>query len=116
MGLAEMKADTDQILSEWGETLTRKRLAATYDDDGRATNTYTNTTTFTGDWQPTSGKVKLMEQGLEIKYDALVIAAFDASVEEDDQIFRADGTFMRVKSISKYEDHMTIFLTRTKGE
>jgi len=117
MGIAEMRADTDQFLSQWGETLTRKRLTSGYDANGRSNGDYTTISdTFSGDWQPLSGKTKLKESGLETSYDSKIITVYDADVLEDDQIHRADGTFMWVTHVAKYEDHMTIFLNKTKGD
>jgi len=121
MSLASMKADTDIILTEWGDTLTVKRLATpTYDNEGKA-NTDDDQwvqipagKTIIGDWQALPGSAIIEEQGLEVKSIAQVIAAFDVDVQAGDRIYRADGSFMYANYVRSYEDHVTIRLTKTE--
>lgn len=120
MGLDEMKADTTQILIEWKETLTVKRLVdPEYDaagkanrDDDQWTQQPDDSTTITGDWQELPGSAITEEQGREIKSNAQVIAAHDVDVEEGDRIYREDDSYMYVNYILNYEDHCTIRLTK----
>lgn len=121
MGLAEMKADTDAILAEWGETLTVKRLVdPTYDDEGKAIVTDDQWTqipageTIVGDWQPLPGSAIIEEQGLEVKSEAQIIVAFDADIETGDRISKGDDPFMYVNYVRRYEDHCTVRLTKTE--
>lgn len=114
MGLTEMKADTDQILSEWGEALTIKRNTPTYDGAGKATDSWGEVGTITGEWQPVSGSTMRAEEGLEVKSSAQVMAAFNVNVREADEVHRADGSYMTVNYVKKFEDHVTIFLVKTE--
>lgn len=116
VNLAAMKEDTSQILTDWGESLIIKRAALAHDDEGKPTQTWATPSTITGEWQPVTGKTERVEVGRKIKSDAQVICAVDENVQEGDRMYRADSTYMIVNYIKKYEDHWTVFLTKTEGE
>jgi len=111
-----MKLDTVNILTDWGEDLIIKRPSNTYGDSGMPTESLATVGTFTGDWQPISGKIQSEESGLAIKSDAQVIFAITVDVQENDQIYRDDGSFMYCNYVKSYEDHLTVFLTKVKKE
>lgn len=116
INLDAMKQDTVDILADgWGEDLIVKRPSSIYDDNtGMPTEELTVIGTYSGDWQPVRGKVQQEEVGLAIKSDAQVIFPITAKVEENDQVYRADESFMWVNYVKTYEDHITVFLTKTK--
>ena len=111
-----MKLDTINILTDWGEDLIVKRPSSSFDGVGIPTDTPKTIGTYTGDWQPVSGKVQEEESGLAIKSDAQVIFAITVDVQENDQIYRSDGSFMWVNYVKSYEDHLTVYLTKVKKE
>jgi len=115
VNLDAMKADTGDILADWGESLTVKRATVSYSGSGTPTESWATQGTFTGEWQPTSGKTERNEAGRQIKSDAQVMCAVDEDVEIADRIYRADDTYMIINYIKFYEDHWTIYLTRTEG-
>jgi hypothetical protein len=115
VSLAQMQADTAQILTTWGETLTVKRKSVTYPSDGKASITWATNGTITGDWQAVRGSTIRDEEGMERKSFAIVIAAHDADVQQDDQVHRAGGEWGFVNYVRSYEDHRTIYLTKTEG-
>lgn len=112
--LSDMKADTVAILAEWSEPLNIHRAANTYDTTGKASREWSSVNILEGDWQPLSGQDIAMEVGRKIQSDAKVIIEVDEDVEVNDRIYRNDGSFMYVNHIRKYEDHWTIFLTKTE--
>jgi len=111
MTLAQMKADTVTILSEWGETLTVQRRSITYDTESKAVETWQTIATINGDWQPLSGLVAYEEQGLEVKSVSQIITEEGVDVKPGDRIYRVDGSYECVNYIRKYEDHYTIRMT-----
>jgi len=108
------KADTVSVIYEWKETLAIKRPTVTYNGSGIPTETLTTVGTFLGDWQPASGNTIFDEAGIKINVNAKIIAPVDAGVDENDIVYRSDGTFMHVRHIFVFEDHLTIYLTDTK--
>ena len=114
--LAAMKADTVNILSDWGEVLTVKRATLTYDGTGKAIRTWPPGVDYSGDWQPVKGSTQMVEVGMAVKSDAQVIFPVTANVQEGDRIYRADDSYMIVNYVKKYEDHLTVFLTKTEKE
>ena len=105
--------DTVAILSEWSESLTVKRKNVDYSVEIPEI-IWVDIGTFLGDWQPVYGTAMRKESGLKIKSKALVIAPCGVNVEGDDRIYRADGSFMIVNYVNKYEDHLTAFLKITE--
>jgi SPP1 family predicted phage head-tail adaptor len=114
--LADAQQDTLDFLDEWGETMTLKRKSTSYDGLGKATVTWVTITTFVGDWQTLPGSIVQEEQGLKVKSDAQVITAYNQDIRQYDRVYRQDGTYEYVNYIRKYEDHLTIRVTRTQGE
>lgn len=108
-------ADTVDILEDWKETLTIKRRTVTYDAAGKPVSTWATVETVEADWQPVAGSTLIAEAARKVKSDALLIAPVDADIEENDQIHRADGTWWYVNYVRAYEDHLSVFLTRTEG-
>lgn len=116
INLDAMKQDTDDILTDWGETLTVKRASQAYDGTGRVTQTWTEVADYTGDWQPVSGEIQRAEAGRQVKSKSQVIVAFDADILAGDRIYRSDDSYEIVNYTKKHEDHMTVFLTDVEGE
>ena len=115
--LDEMKADTVQLLSVWGESLVVKRATATYDGAGKATQDWTTEIgTYLGDWQPVSGNTQRIEAGMAIKSTSQVIFPVTANIKAGDRVYRADGSYEDVNYIKKYEDHITAFLVKTEKQ
>ncbi len=112
---SEICDDTLDILSDWEELLDVRRLTKTYNDAKIAVETYASIGTFLGDWQPVSGSTMRNEAGMSIKSEAQIIAPCDAVVDNDDRIYRADGSYMYVNYVRRYEDHLTIMLKRSEG-
>ena len=116
VNLTAMKEDTTQILTDWGESLIIKRATLAHDDEGKPTETWDTQGTVTGEWQPVRGSTERDEAGRRIKSDAQVICVVGENVLVADRIYRADGSYETISYIKKYEDHWTIFLTKTEGE
>jgi len=115
--LDAMKADTARILSDWGESLTIKRATVAYGDDGQSTETWnTQGGAVTGEWQPVTGSTERHEAGRQVKTDAQFICLVGQNIMEGDRVYRADESYETVAYIKKYEDHWTVFLTKTEGE
>jgi len=113
-----MRTDFASIIGDFEESLTIKRLAATYDSLGRldASAIWLSITTVNGDWQPISGQTILEEQGLDIKSDAKVLVPYNTNVCEGDRVYRnALATFEYVNYVKKYASHLTVFLTKTRN-
>lgn len=111
--LDDMKADTSVLLDTWGESLSIARPTITW-STGKASQSYAMQGTVVGDFQPVSGRTMTEEEGRQVKSDAQVVCRPDENIAEGDRIYRADGSFMYVNYIKKYEDHWTVMLTRTE--
>ncbi len=112
---AEWCADASDVIADYDETLSVYRKSATYDASGMANLTWNLQGTFLGDWQPVSGQAMRKEEGLSIKSTAMVIAACNLDVENDDRIQRADGSFEYVNYVKIFHGHTTIFLKKQAG-
>ena len=110
-----LKANFARILADWSETLTIKRSTVVYASDG-ATETWVNSSTPSGGWQPTSGAAQRAEAGLQVKSDAQVFFATTVDVQAGDRIYRASEDWERVLYVKIYPDHQTAFLTKITGE
>jgi len=108
--------ETGVISSDCDETLTIYRATQSYGSGGMATPSWASQGTFSGHWQPASGKTERAEEGRKIKSEAFIIASRTASVNEDDKITRAGGETMYVNYVKKYAGHQTIFLKKTAGQ
>jgi hypothetical protein len=102
INIADFCGHTVDILANWTETLEIRRLggpvAFSYDSTGAAVRDEQVIATFLGDWQ-----------------DAVVFGPCSLAVQENDRIYRADGTFEYVNYFRNQEDHAEIFLTRVLG-
>ncbi len=115
LNLTAMKADTERILGDWGETLTIKRATSVaFDGEGKPTETWATVSTFTGDWQPVSGRTQRAEEGRQIKSDAQVVSPVDIDIQAADRVYKADGSYMTVNYVKKHAAHWTVFLTKTE--
>lgn len=115
--LTQMRSDTDYFLTQWGEPLLRKRASVTLDNKGAATETWSSSLSFSGDFQPNSGGEAENEAGLEHRSECMVIADYDVDVLQHDRVYRYDenGTLLgvyRVNYSNVDEDHQTIFVYR----
>lgn len=109
--LDTMRADMDDFLADWGESLLRRRLAVSYGTGGEATETWSSSLSFTGDFQPLTGKEIEAEAGLEQHSEHKVQMVYDEDVQQNDRIERGDDTF-RVNRISDFEEHRVAFVYR----
>ncbi len=111
----EMCQDVSDLIEDREETLTVYRRSVTYDNTVLGAEVWNLQGTFSGDWQPQSGKLRRQEKGLAVKSIAFIIAGCNIDVEEDDRITRTDGTFEYVNYVKEYHGHTTIFLKRELG-
>jgi hypothetical protein len=110
-----MKADTTWFLTQWGESLTRKRLATTFDAENKAVESWdANDLAFTGDFQPLNGSDVRMEQGRSDKSDAKVYVEFDEDIVSGDRVVRS-GVNYHVSYIRDHEDHRWCFLRKLRN-
>lgn len=107
-------ADTSILLDTWGESLTVKRAANTYSAGRVTSQSWVDHATISGDWQPVSGRTVRREEGRAVRSQAQVYAVPDVDVAEGDRVYRADGSYMYVNYVIKYEDHWVLMLTRTE--
>jgi hypothetical protein len=114
--LTQMRANTVAMVAAWGETLTPSRPAATFDGNGRETVTFTAQSTFSGIWQAVTGQTVRAEAGRQTKSAWQVIAAYNVSLLEGDKVARSTGEYGIVNYITKYPEHVTIYLAKTEGE
>lgn len=111
----ELCQDAVDIVADWDkETLTVYRLTADFTGI-IAGETWGLQSTFSGDWQPISGRVQRAEEGLSVKSTAFIIAGCDLGILADDKIYRTDGTFEYVNYVKRYHGHTTVFLKKQKG-
>lgn len=113
----ELCQDMADVLDDYGakETLTVYRVSVAYDASNMATETWALQGTFSGDWQPLTGEVMREERGLKIKSTAMIQAACDIDVENDDKVYRDDGTFEYVNYVKIWHGHTTVFMKKEKG-
>lgn len=105
--------DTTMILNDSGETLTVQRDSPSY-SAGMAAHSWAGIGTVAGVWQPLSGSQAALEASREVKSEAVIFTAINVDVQEGDKIIRADGSFMYVNYIKKYECHWEILLKANK--
>lgn len=106
--LSQIRADTSWYLTQWGESLLRRRAVVTsYDAKGMATESWSASLSFTGDFQPLSSNEVEAEAGLEHPSEQEIEAVYDVDVAAHDRVVR-DGTTYRVNSVLDYEDHKVI--------
>ena len=111
----DLCADTVAVISDWAETLTVHRRTVDYDAAGKSISSWTSVGTFVGDWQPVSADTMRAEAGLSIRSKAVVIGPCNLDIEEDDRIYKEDGTFMYVNYMQLHEEHAEIYLKRDEG-
>lgn len=111
----EWCVDAAAVIADFDETLTVQRVSVTYDASGMAVENWVEQGTFLGDWQPMTGEAMRREDGLKIKSMAMIIAACNIDVQNDDKIFRADGSFEYVNYVKIYHGHTTIFVSKQRG-
>lgn len=115
--LAQIKADTIWYLQQWPEPCMRRRPTTVYDSRGIASQSWTSSLSFTGDFQALTGAQFRAEQGLKQRSDWMVVADYSMSFEPDDRIDRhsADGSFDErfvVNYLREYEEHTGVFVYR----
>ena len=112
----EFCQDMADVLDDYGgkETLSVYRVSVDY-TGVIPVETWGLQGTFSGDWQPLSGDVIRAEKGLAIKSVAMIQAGCDIDVENDDKIFRDDGTFEYVNYVKLWHGHTTVFMKKEKG-
>ncbi len=111
----DMKSAFSVAIEDFDEVLTSKSFAATW-TAGMASQSWSTTASFMGDWQPVSGRTQRAEEARTVKSDAMALCAVDADVNEGSRLYRADGTYMYVNYIRKFNSHWTLMLTRTQGQ
>ena len=118
MGIIDdMKAAFSYAIEDFDEVLTAKSFASTW-MGGVASQSWATTASFMGDWQSptTSGGTGSgrEESGREVRSQAVVYCAVDQEVNEGNRIYRADGSYMYVDFVRKFNSHWEIILTRTE--
>lgn len=112
INLETMRADMDDFLSDWGESLLRRRRSVSYDSDGRlASEDWSSSLSFTGDFQTLTGREIEAEAGLEHHSEYKVQTVYDADVDQSDRIVRGGVTY-RVNRISDHEEHRVAYVYR----
>jgi hypothetical protein len=115
-GGATLCADTAAILGDWAEIVVVKRRSLTYDGSGMAVSAWAQVDSFDGDWQPFKGDTGRGDAGLDIWGKGVVITPCGIDVEPGDQIIKPDGSVEYVKSVNRYEDHLTLLTKSTEGQ
>lgn len=110
-----LKRDTSLFLDDFGESLSIDRPVNSY-TMGKASQSWSDQGVITGDWQPLSGAETRAEEGRAVKSDAKVIVCVDTDILVGDRCYQTDGTFAYVSYIKKYEDHWTVFLTKSEPQ
>lgn len=114
--LNQIRADTQWYLQQWPESCLRRRATATYDNAGIATETWTTSLSFTGDFQALTGREMEAEAGLEHHSECKIITEYDSDVTFHDRVERydTDGSYTtyRVNYPRVHEDHRSVFVYR----
>lgn len=105
--LSRMRADTAWYLAQWGEPLLRRRATASFDAKGQATEDWSASLSFTGDFQALSGDEIEAEAGLEHRSDEQVIVAYNADIQSRDRVYRYDENlgFLALYRVNYTRDH-----------
>ena len=109
--ISTMRSDMDNFLAGWGESCLRRRVAVSYGSDGQATESWSASLSFTGDFQTLSGQEVEAEAGLEKHSEYKVQMVYDEDVVQHDRVERGGETF-RVNRVADYEDHRVAFVYR----
>jgi hypothetical protein len=109
--LDDIRADMAWYLTQWPESLLRRRSSLSYDDGGLAVESWSSSLSFTGDFQTLGGSEVEAESGLEHHSEYQIETEYDADVDQHDRVER-DGETFRVNSVQGYEDHKVIRVYR----
>ena len=108
-------ADVVDVISDWDPEIMTVLRSAKDHTTPIPTVTWAAVGTFTGDWQPVSGKIMRMETGRKVMSEAFIIGPCDLNVLAADKIRKPDLTWMYVNYVRVFRGHTTVYLTKTEG-
>ncbi len=114
--LTGFQADTDSLLSDWGETVTIQRLTVNY-NTVPPTETWTaEATTVSMEIQPISGNLGRHDAGLLAEATHWGFADYDSGLLTNDRIIRSgDINHYQILRVDNLEDHLEIWMKYVEG-
>ena len=109
--LDTLRADMDDFLGGWGESLSYTSPSLSYNARGLSVTNYSAYQTFIGDFQPLTGKEEEAESGLQQRSDVKIQCSHDVALRVSDKVLRNGETFF-VNYTKVYEDHAVVFVYR----
>ena len=113
--LTGFQTDTDTLLSDWGETVTIKRLTIDY-DTVPPEETWATSTTVSMEIQQRGGSMGRKDSGLADEATHWGFADYNSGVLVNDRIYRSgDDSYYLVLSVSDLEDHLEVWMKYVQG-
>lgn len=114
INLNGMKADTENILSDWQQEVTIKRKNTSYNDLGEAQIqwqivTQDGSQTILCDIQPLNGDMKARMRGLEVDYSHQIFLPSYADIQPEDRIYVNETDYLDVAEVEAHPDHIVAF-------
>jgi hypothetical protein len=114
INLNDMKADTDNILSDWQQEVTIKRKTISYNSLGEAQIqwqivTQNGSQTILCDIQPLNGDMKARMRGLEIDYSHQIFLPSYADIQPEDRLYINEADYLDVAEVEIHPDHVAAF-------
>ncbi len=114
INLNDMKADTNNILSDWQQEVTIKRKNISYNSLGEAQIqwqivTQNGSQTILCDIQPLSGDMKARVRGLEIDYSHQIFLPSYADIQPEDRLYINETDYLTVADLAVNPDHVVAF-------
>ena len=107
--LSQARTDTEKFIADWAETVSTKRVAITYGDDGIPVQTWdTNITSTTCDIQALAGRSLYEAIALKIESDHKIYFKYNEDILVKDRIYLSSD-YYRVDYIKSYEDHLVAY-------
>ncbi len=114
--LTGFKADTDSLLTDWGETVTIKRLTLDYNTVPPTETWNAEAVTVSMEMQPISGSKMRHDAGILASATHWGLAKFDSGILTTDRLFRAgDTNHYDVLRVDDLEDHLEIWMKYVAG-
>ena len=113
--LTGFKADTDTLLTEWGETVTIQRLSIDY-STSPPTETWADSGTLSMEIQPISGSKFRADPGILVNATHWGFADYDSGLVVGDHIIRTgDTNYYDVLRVDNLEDHLETWMKYVAG-
>ena len=113
--LTGFRADTDTLLSDWGEAVDIYRLSINY-DTVPPTETWADSADATVEIQPIAGNKFRHDAGVLAEATHWGFAVYNSGILVGDRIYRTgDTNYYDVLRVDNLEDHLEIWMKYVKG-